>query len=1202
MPPSDEHLFPQQNTARYGNNRRKRPLFLPNQLREKAADKRLEGPAQDKAHEIICKWADLESSGKLRKEKETSLEGEFVTQVFGEALGYTLFSDGLDHWNLKPKFSVNGGEADAAIGLFQSGKKSVPRAVIELKGPTVNLDRDKFNGRTAVQQCWDYLNALPECPWGIVSNLVSFRLYHRNQTPKIYELFTLQDLRKKDEFLRFYCLFQKNGLLPAALGQTPRADELLERAANRQRQVGDELYDYYHDNRIRLIQHLTGHPRNKSLDQAIPIAQKLIDRIIFVAFCEDRGLLPDKSIFKAWDQLPPFSRVTNPRWQNFLDLFHSIDEGDPDREIPAYNGGLFCKDDDVDNLDLDDHWTDFFKSIGAYDFQYEINVDILGHLFEKSINDIEKIRLGGLWQTKDDPEPAPKMAKSAERKRGGIYYTPPEFTEFIVNNTLAKLADEKIAPIAEKYGVDIDDILISRQNGNVAKFALDAIEAIRQIKLIDPACGSGAFLIQAYDTLEEEYLDLAEALALTDPRQARRIKDSIPDYILHDNLFGVDLSPEAVEITQLALWLRSANRGKSLADLSKNIICGNSLIAPDFFENNVIPSATPDVIPSAAEESIGISAAKRPQKHLAPAPVPSVSTEASSTQDLYKKINPLDWQAAFPEIFDRQNPGFDCVIGNPPWERMKLQEREFFDTVFPEIASAVNAATRRKLIAELKKTHPELHRRYTEAKAAAETALAAVRASGRFPLMAKGDINTYALFAELAHSLVTPTGRVGLLVPSGIATDNTTKAFFANLVNANALIALYDFENKAPVFPDVHRSFKFSVILFGGAERKFSQADFVFFAHKMPDLDDPRRHISLSPKDIALLNPNTRTCPVFRTKRDAEITKAVYKRVPILKDKTRKEGGNPWGVKFLRMFDQTNAAELFHTADQLKAAKFKRSGPLWTKGKKKFLPLYEAKMVQMYDHRAASVIVNPENWFRQGQTDPTTLVAHQNPEFSVTPRWWADQEEIRNALSKPPLPALLAFKNVTSPTNQRTMIAAFIPSVGVINSAPLILSGPSISPLLQACLLANLSALTLDYVARQKIGNVNLNFFLIEQFPMFSPDFYQEKCPWSARTTLEKWISQRVLKLTCTSNDMKPLAEACGLKSLVHKWNPAERIDLMAQLDAAYFLLYQIERDDVEYILSTFAGIRKEREGAFAGSTTYDKILHHYDQLKAKSK
>ncbi|MBN2271436.1 MAG: hypothetical protein JXN61_12530, partial [Sedimentisphaerales bacterium] len=384
MPPGDEHLFPQINTARYGDSRRKRPLFLPNQLRDKSTDKRLEGPAQDKAYEIICKWADLESSGKLQKEKETSLEAEFITQVFGEALGYTLFSEGLDQWNLKPRYSVNGGEADAAIGLFYSDKRTVPRAVIELKGPTVNLDRDKPSGRTAVQQCWDYLNALPDCPWGIVSNIVSFRLYHRNQGSKIYELFILQDLRKKEEFLRFHCLFHKHGLLPAGPGQTPRADELLQSAATRQRQIGDELYDYYHDNRIRLIQHLTGPPHNKSLDEAIRIVQKLIDRIVFVAFCEDRNLLPARSLCKAHNDLPPFFQVTNPRWQNFRNLFRNIDEGSPRGEIAPYNGNLFKIDPAVDDLQLGDQWTEFFKNIGDYDFQYEVNVDILGHFFEKS--------------------------------------------------------------------------------------------------------------------------------------------------------------------------------------------------------------------------------------------------------------------------------------------------------------------------------------------------------------------------------------------------------------------------------------------------------------------------------------------------------------------------------------------------------------------------------------------------------------------------------------------------------------------------------------------------------------------------------------------------------------------------------------------------------------------------------------------------
>jgi hypothetical protein len=390
-------------------------------------------------------------------------------------------------------------------------------------------------------------------------------------------------------------------------------------------------------------------------------------------------------------------------------------------------------------------------------------------------------------------------------------------------------------------------------------------------------------------------------------------------------------------------------------------------------------------------------------------------------------------------------------------------------------------------------------------------------------------------------------------------------------------------------------------LLFGGSKNESKSADFVFFAREIDDIKDKARHIELSARDFKLLNPNTQTCPIFRSRRDANLTKYIYKRVPVLINESRKEGGNPWGIKFVRMFDQTNDAELFHTAEQLKAGGFKRSGPNWKKGKTVFLPLYEAKMIQMFDHRAASVVVDEENWFRQGQPDSASLVSHQNPEFSVEPRWWAEQDKIDEALGEPKPSVLLAFKNVTSPTNQRTMIASFIPPVGVINSAPLITFGPDISARLQSCLLADLNSFVLDYIVRQKIGGVNLNFFLIEQFPMFPPDFYKGKCPWDKKSTLEKWISDRVLKLTCTSNDMIPLAETAGFKPKVHKWDSADRLDLMAELDAAYFLLYGIERNDVEYILSTFQGLQKESSDLLDGSTTTASILEFYDNLKSHS-
>jgi len=1148
MTPKGEHLFPQSNKARYGEARRARPLFLPRFLQ--APQKFLEGPDLNRAHKIICKWADIESSGKLDKMKETAIEGEFCKEVFGDALGYVFFADNKERWNFQHKFFVNGGEADAAIGIFDAKrKKPQVRAVIELKGPTTNVDKDRTQGRTAVQQCWDYLNALPDCPWGIVCNYVSFRLYHRTQTPRVYELFTLQELRKQETFLQFYYLLEKGGLLSTLLVKVPRADSLLEKCLTREREVGDELYARYHDERLKLITHLAGETWNFPLDKAIRITQKLLDRIIFIAFCEDRNLLPEDSLKNAWDRVPPFHRVTNPKWQNFLNLFESIDQGGVNGEIPPYDGGLFRKDPDVDDLQLDDECTDFFKTVGGYDFAHEINVDVLGHIFEKSINDIEKVRLTGLFESETDEKARPKMVKSAERKKGGIYYTPPEFTRFITNHTVGTVIDERIKTLERDFGIRLDEIDSATEKTRVTAFAERAIEELRDIKVVDPACGSGAFLIRAYEVLEDKYVEIVNVLEIHEPALADKLRNNISDFILHDNLFGVDLSPEAVEIAQLALWLRSASKGKTLADLSKNIICGNSLVS----DSDVDPRA-------------------------------------------------LNWHEAFHDVFNRSNPGFDCVIGNPPWERFTLKNREFFDVSAPHVLEARTAAESRRLIEKLKTQNPPLYERYIQTKEITEKTMTYIRQCGQFPLAGKGDINTYAIFSELAHSIVSPTGRVGLLVPTGIATDKTNEDFFAKLVDSQMLSGLYDFENRKKIFPDVDGRYKFSVLLFGGSKNKSKSADFAFFSHSMDDLRDKKRHITLSAGDFKILNPNTRTCPVFRSKHDANLTKYIYKRVPVLINKTRKQGGNPWHIQFFTMFHQSSDAKLFHTAEQLKSNGFKRNGACWKKAKQTFMPLYEAKMIQMFDHRAASVLVDESNWMRQGQTDETTLVQHQNPEFSVEPRWWVNQDDVHRALGDRDKTKIIAFKNVTSPTNQRTMIAAFIPFSGVVHSSPLIFTDSDISVRLTTCLLGNLNAFAYDYICRQKIGGVNLSYFIINQIPTFRPDFHRQKCPWDKKQTLEKWISDRVLKLTCTSNDMIPLAKAAKFEPLVHKWDPAERLDLQAQLDAGFFLLYGIKRTDVEYILSTFSGVRKENKTLLDDSSTSERILGFYDDFSRKEK
>ncbi len=1126
--------------------RRRRPLFLPRLLREEAGKQLYRGPDQDEAHSILQRWAALESEGHLAK-KETSLDAEFLHEVFGKALGYKTSTESPDAYHLEREFTVPGiGTADGALGRFPLKRGASPIAVIELKASDVHLDRDRFNGRTPVQQCWDYLNALPDCSWGIVSNFVTIRLYHREKGSLAFEEFSLRELRELTRFREFYCLFHLRGLVEPTVHRPPRASLLLELTTDRQRSVGDELYESYSQNRLRLIHHLH-REQERPLDTAIRIAQKILDRIIFIAFCEDRDLLPQKVIESTIRNVPPFDRATNPRWRNFLRLFEAVDRGHPDLNLEqGYNGGLFQHDPEVDDLQLDDDWTNFFRSVSRYDFRDEVNVDVLGHLFEKSITELEKMRVGGLFGSSNgDDSVEPAMTKSAQRKRFGIYYTPPDFTAFIVAQTVGQIISERSSSLASKHSIDPDQGSDGTDDRRHLAFWMDFLAALRDITICDPACGSGAFLMAAYELLEENYVRVADNLEILGQiEQAASLRETFTDIILADNLFGVDLSVEAVEITQLALWIRSARRGRTLADLSGNIVCGNSLV---------------------------------------------------TDHGVHKRA--MSWQDTFPGVFARQRRGFDCVIGNPPWERLKLQEREFFAFSAPKIAGAVSAATRRRLISALERENPELYERYLEAKEQADRTLTHARTSGEYPLTAKGDINTYVLFAELAGTIVCPSGLVGLLVPSGIASDKTTRQFFNELMADSRLVSLYDFENRRGIFADLHRSFKFSTLVFGGQQRQTKAADFVFFAHSMADLKDRQRHVPLSARDMAMLNPNTKTCPIFRSPRDAQLTKSIYKRIPILIDETRKSAGNPWGIKFVRMFDQTNDAELFHTAEQLTKKRYGRDGSKWKRGKSVFLLLYEAKMVQMYDHRAASVVVEKDKWIRQGQTRRTSLVEHQNPEFVVEPRWWVSDTAVRKALEDRLACWYLCYKDVTSPTNERTMIAAFIPHVGVVNSAPLVLTGQDISPRRQCCLLANINAVVYDFVARQKVGGVHLNFFIVKQLPTIPPDAYANRCPWSAEQDLEEWISDRVLKLTCTADDMRPLAEATGLKPSVHKWNPEERAQLQAELDAAFFLLYGVKRKDVEYILSTFSGTRRRDESQFGSFRTASLLLDAYDEL-----
>ena len=305
--------------------------------------------------------------------------------------------------------------------------------------------------------------------------------------------------------------------------------------------------------------------------------------------------------------------------------------------------------------------------------------------------------------------------------------------------------------------------------------------------------------------------------------------------------------------------------------------------------------------------------------------------------------------------------GFDAVIGNPPWDRMKLQQVEWFAARRREIAMAPRAADRKRMIAALEKAGDPLARDFRLASERAAAAARVARTSGDYPLLARGDLNLYSLFVERAMTLVKPAGMVGLLVPSGIASDKTAAPFFKSVATESRLKALYDFENRKVFFPDIHASFKFCVFV-ASRRRLPNPARCAFFLQDVSEIEDPERRFPLTADDFARVNPNTGTAPIFRSRRDAELTAAIYDRLPVLVDRSSGEEVKAWPVKYSTMFHMTNDSGLFRTRSELE----EKEGA-WPVGRNRFgslvgeqVPLYEGKMVQAFDHRAASIVINPE--------------------------------------------------------------------------------------------------------------------------------------------------------------------------------------------------------------------------------------------------
>ncbi len=597
------------------------------------------------------------------------------------------------------------------------------------------------------------------------------------------------------------------------------------------------------------------------------------------------------------------------------------------------------------------------------------------------------------------------------------------------------------------------------------------------------------------------------------------------------------------------------------------------------------------------------------------------------------------WSQEFLEVFERG--GFDCVLSNPPWERIKLQEEEFFAARDPEIAAAPNKAARQKLIDKLPQRNPTVAGEFENAKHEADATSKFIRGSNRFPLTAIGDVNTYALFAEQARRILDANGCAGVITPTGLVTDDTTKLFFRDLIEHQAITQAVGFENEEFIFPGVHNEYKFCTFTITGESRKIMAADFVFLCRKVEHVKQPLRHFQISQSDLTLFNPNTFTCPIFRTRSDFALAKKIYERVPVLLNERQPQ--DSWGVRFMTMFHMANDSGLFFTREQMAAERLDRKGNAFGQGENIFLPLYEAKMIWQFDHRFASLVGKGNANGRPSRKYVGWYgVEATNPEDLPFSRYWIAKADAATRLGAWNNGWLLGFRDVTSGVVERTAIFSVLPRVGVGHKIPLIFfdQAPSVNHV--GCFLGNANSLLFDYLARQKVGGTSMSYFILKQLPTLPPAAY------SAEDF--RFAVPRVLELVFTSWDIKAFADDMwrdadeSLRKAIqrqadencaatggHKWEPPEwaeiakdgiplppfkwdedrRAHLRAELDAYYARLYGLTRDELRYILDpkdvygedfpgeTFRVLKEKEIKQYGEYRTRRLVLEKWDEMVA---
>lgn len=1334
--------------------------------------------------DLVERWDEVTQKGKLFEMDISEARSKWILKLF-QALDFEPVYQRahLEVEGMEFDLSHKGWPDDEIADYGEMGGATAP--ILHTVAPESERDQDKENkldrkpggaGRgasTPHDTLQNFLNASQNHNWAIVTDGVTLRVlrdYYHTYT-RGYVEFDLENIftsRNYQDFRALYRLCHPSRFLPrdeAALDKSVSEilkDDRDESTQDNEAEISTPLEMLYQtslstgvkvgqdlqSNVISTLETLGNGLLNPDIreflreggeEEAQEYYQELlmlIYRLLFLLYAEQRGMMPGRDSLYTDEysitKLRERAELRRGQDDNNTDLWYGLqatfklaEKGSEDLGVPAYNGMLF----DSDRLEhiSDSECTNEALLSAIADLTLieregvlqrisyaDLGVEEVGSIYESLLEFTP--RLAEEHVEFDDQSIAPGEFylddRGTERKETGSYYTDPQLVQELIKSALEPVVDDRLESAAD------------------TKEAQE--EALLDITVCDPACGSAAFLIAATNYLGKRLAQTREEMEYPledDVRDARRS-------VLQHCIYGVDLNPMAVELAKVSLWIDSAVENKPLSFLDHRIRQGDSLIGAtsdsvaegvpkDAFETSkgrewhvgneirkrvgkqnenvqaelgwdwslrdeytslaeqidqIDEQDTSDVqekeelyrellksdalqqeklaydVWTAAfywpldetEQSLdndedayptpkSIKKLRRSSPELPDQPL----EELNGLQALCKRATEITeqqsffhWELEFPEVFSGDNSGFDCVLGNPPWERIKLQEKEFFATRDEEIASASTKAKRKKLIEQLKEDDPALYEEYKRAAKSSKNMAKFVRESGRFELSARGDVNYYPLFAELDRSIITDRGRVGIVIASGIATDYYTKDFFQDLMEKKELASLYDFENREGIFPGIDNRMKFSLLTLTGRKLAGQGADFAFFLTNVEQLRDEDRQFVLTEEDLREINPNTGTCPTFRTRRAAELTRKIYRAAPVLMNE--EEDTNPWNISFSTMFHMTNDSDLFHTQEELETDGFTLVGNSFVHDDSAYLPLYEGKMFMPYDHRFANVVIT-DNVGRSGQPDPTSTENHENPDFSPTPRFWVPSSNVKEEL-EPDYQRewMLGFKNVTSPTNERTFLSTILPRSGVGNSIPLILPDLSINATQMASLLGNLNSFTYDFATRQKMGNVNLNFYIVEQLPVFPPERYS--------LDLLEFIVPRVLELTYTAWDLTSFADdiwheadpvvQTAIKTqwtanaeetggghegvqppawversnksdeefphTPFQWDGERRAHLRAQLDACYGHLYGLTRDELADVLDTFPIVKQKDRKEHGEFRTQRLILEYYDEYEMR--